>query len=56
MDTDTPRRPRKRRPFAAVKQQTAGWYAIGRHGMSSGPWATEAEATEAARKWNEATA
>lgn len=45
---------RSSRPFAEVKQQSKGWYAVSRVGMSSGPWGTEAEAKKVADLWNEA--
>lgn len=51
------RRPRRRKPFATVKQQTSGWWAFGASGgIGSGPWPTEAKAQEVADAWNAATA
>lgn len=50
------RRPRRRKPFAHVKEQASGWWALGRHGIGSGPWETEAKAQEVADAWNAATA
>lgn len=44
------------RPFAEVKRQEAGWFAVAKVGMSSGPWETEAEAQTVVDKWNAATA
>jgi hypothetical protein len=46
---------RKRKPFAALKKQIKGWYAVSRVGMSSGPWDTEEEAQKVVDKWNDAT-
>jgi len=48
---------RVRKPFATLERWQAGWYAVAKVGMCSGPWtdAEKGKAQEVVDAWNKAT-